>query len=178
MVTNLNNSSSARALAVSQFYVTPQTGDIGGRSRKRVRLSSPMSPHAISNLRAPIDDDDGDEVELDGDKLNFNLLIPQPKLLHFIYNNFVCKECGGKISDRNIVVERIGCASNVFFTCGGSSCAANDKILANQSKKEASGLYRRKHRELPRHLGDYNINRQVVLACQMSFCQFHVDPSG
>ncbi len=97
MVTNLKNSSSARALAVSQLYVTPQTGDIGGRSRKRVRLSSPMSPHAISNLRAPIDDDDGDEVELDGDKLNFNLLIPQPKLLRFIYNNFVCKECGGKI---------------------------------------------------------------------------------
>ena len=152
---------------------------IGGESCKRVRLSSPMSPHAISNLRIPVNGDD-DKVELkengmedddntdDDDKLNYNLLISRPKLLHFISNNFVCKECWGKIRVRDTLVEQIGWASNGFFSCGEKKCVANDQILANQSKMEASGRFRRKHPELPHHLGDYDINRQVVLACQMS----------
>jgi hypothetical protein len=32
--------------------------------------------------------------------------------------------------------------------------------------KEASGKFRKKHPELPAALSDYNIDRQVALACQ------------
>jgi hypothetical protein len=45
---------------------------------------------------------------------------------------------------------------------------AKDSILSRPSTKESSGKFRQKHPELPEDLGNYDINRQVVLACQMS----------
>ena len=66
------------------------------------------------------------------------------------------------------VVDRVGCACNLFWNCGKKGCLASGKILSRVSTVETSGKFKRKHPELPSALGDYDINRQVVLACQQS----------
>jgi hypothetical protein len=191
-----NTSSLRKLASSSYFVTPTSLGDIGERRLKRARLSSPMSPHAIQKLRTPLDvgaqvadgvsevDDNVpvDEVEFDDDglpyhivdslvdvttlKSEFNVLIPQSDFINFIRDNFVCKECQSTIPERNIVVDRIGCACNVFWTCAASKCQAEGKILSKPSTKEASGKFKKKHPELPSFLGDYDINRQIVLACQ------------
>jgi hypothetical protein len=40
--------------------------------------------------------------------------------------------------------------------------------MSKPSTKEALGKFKKKHPELPSFLGDYNINRQIMLACQQS----------
>ena len=121
-----------------------------------------MSPHAISNLRV-IDSSDNDtdsvdeEVELDKSEdecsvdnddinnLNFNVLIPEKELFKFIRNSFVCKECQDPIRDRNMHVDRVGCACNLFWRCGKNGCLASGKSLSRVSTVETSGKFKRKH---------------------------------
>jgi hypothetical protein len=93
MVTNVKNILSLHKLASSRYYVTPSnTGDIGEHKCKRVRLSSPMSPHAIKILRISavaetssgdtiwkeggnMDiDSDNEEVEFDDNRLPYKIL--------------------------------------------------------------------------------------------------------
>jgi hypothetical protein len=122
-------------------------------------------------------DADDNKVELDDDglpfhivdsvvdvttlKSEFNVLIPQSDLIKFIRNNFVCKKCQSTVPARNIVVDRVGCACNIFWTCAASKCQAKGKIISKPSTKEASGKFKKKHPELPSFLGDYDINRQI-----------------
>jgi hypothetical protein len=188
-------------------FVTPSTNE--ETQRKRLRLSSPLTPHAIRNLRTPVhpeivvetvlDKDDevaeeemaddlveevGAEVELDeaeeeeelsndidiavGTTSDFNLLVPQTDLFQFISTNFVCRECHNQIDQKRLLTDRIGCACNVFWSCRNKECGSTGKILAKTSSTELSGKFKKKHPELPSYLGDYDINRQVILACQQS----------
>ncbi len=211
MVTNTKSIAQIRNLQVAAFrdnrFVTPSTND--GTQRKRLRLSSPLTPHAIRNLRTPVhpeivvetvlDEDDevveeetaddlveevGAEVELDeaeeeeelsddidiavGTTSDFNLLVPQTDLFQFISTNFVCRECHNQIDQKRLLTDRIGCACNVFWSCRNRECGSTGKILAKTSSTELSGKFKKKHPELPSYLGDYDINRQVILACQQS----------
>ena len=189
MVTKHNQTAQLRKLGNS--FVTPITsGDRGEPVGKRARLSSPLSPHVIANLRtseptAFVDgdknsDSDDEEVEFDGvddevsetdetnKSLDFNVLIPEKDLLKFIRSNFLCKECQEPIREQNFHVNRVGCACNLFWNCGNKGCTASGKILSRVSTVETSGKFKQKHPELPSALGDYDVNRQVVLACQQS----------
>ena len=123
-----------------------------------------------------VDDLVEEEVELDdaeediviGTTSDFNLLVPQRDVFEFISKNFVCRECHNQIDEKRLSTVRIGCACNVFWSCRNQECGATGKILAKQSSKEASGRFRGKYPEVASALGDYDINRQVVLACQQS----------
>ena len=95
-----------------------------------------------------------------------NLLIPELYLFDFVTTNFVCKHCHNAFYKRNLEVDRVGFATNIFWQCCSPKCHAGSKILAKTSTGEASGRFQRIHPELPAALGDYNINWQVVLACQ------------
>jgi hypothetical protein len=133
-----------------------------------------MSPHAIANLRVPaiaetvsvsdrLEEEqedhemDDNEVELANsssvvppNKLNkptdFNVLIPEIELFEFISKNFNCKKCSHHVLPRKLYNERIGCASNLFWSCTNRQCDGKAKILAKQSTKEASGTFRKKTR--------------------------------
>jgi hypothetical protein len=100
--------------------------------------------------------------------LGSNVLIPEEDLSRFITENFVCKGCEYPIQERSIVTVRVGCACNVYWTCDRKDCDATASILAKQSSNEASGQFKKNRPELATYLGDYDINRQVVLACQQS----------
>jgi hypothetical protein len=138
------------------------------------------------------DDEDEEEVEYDDDEddeevdecdavestgikatvnptnLGSNVLIPEEDLSRFITENFVCKGCESPINERSIVTVRVGCACNLYWNCDGKNCDATASILAKQSTNAASGQFKKKRPELATYLGDYDINRQVVLACQQS----------
>ncbi len=100
--------------------------------------------------------------------LGSNVLIPEEDLSRFITDNFVCKGCESPINEKSIVTVRVGCACNLYWNCEGKKCDATASILAKQSTNAASGQFKKKRPELATYLGDYDINRQVVLACQQS----------
>jgi hypothetical protein len=205
MVTQVKENASRDKMKNTRSFVTPFSGE---DNRKRLRLTSPMLPHAIATLRTStvevlsvgkeadtraemevsaaeniienevaldhldglcenVNDeiDDDNEMPLGGGS---NLLIPEIDFITFITNNFVCKSCNSGCWTRLFQTDKIGCATNIFWKCSNNLCEATGKILAKQSTKDISGKFRRKHKELPSALGDYDINRQVVLACQQS----------
>jgi hypothetical protein len=93
---------------------------------------------------------DDDEEDLhgiaSGVNENCNLLIPQLSFQKFISENFCCKHCHEEFrGDRSILVDKIGFASNVFWTCPNKDCASSASILAPTCQIEASGKFRRKH---------------------------------
>ncbi len=100
--------------------------------------------------------------------LGSNVLIPEEDLSRFITDNFVCKDCASPVNERSIITIRVGCACNLYWSCDRKNCDASASILAKQSTNEASGQFKKKRPELAACLGDYDINRQVVLACQQS----------
>ena len=100
--------------------------------------------------------------------LEFNLLVSEKSFATFIRENFICKKCNSPIKERNITTVRIGCACNVYWNCYSKNCVATGTILSRQSTTDVSGTFRKKKQDLLAFLGDYNINRQVVLACQQS----------
>ena len=91
---------------------------------KRSRLSSPISPHEIANLRVgdgveesdsnykvvessdSCSDDDSfteNTVLPDSNMLDFNLLISKKDFATFVTQNFSCKQCNSPVKEQNIV---------------------------------------------------------------------------
>jgi hypothetical protein len=165
------------------------------KRRKGSLLSSPLSSHVITHLREiPESDEDLDGDDLSDDNVSdtvsvesveeddeevannllhaasagCNLLIPELHLTSFIRKNFCCLKCKAPIAEKNLRTVNVGCACNLFWKCSDLKCDASDKIIAKQSTKEVSGLYKRYHPDVAVRLGDYDINRQIVLACQQS----------
>jgi hypothetical protein len=97
-----------------------------------------------------------------------DILIPELDLTMFITDNFCCNLCLAPVGVRNLQSGIVGCASNLFWKCSSPTCDASAKILAKQSSKEVSGTTRRYRPDVAASLGDYDINRQIVLACQQS----------
>jgi hypothetical protein len=176
MVTSLKASAVGKTVYPDRGWVTPSPVVGEERVRKRARLSSPISSHAIHDVEQEVqsdhESDHADVVDVEGKAYasiqDYNILIPQLSFLKFISDNFNCKHCNGKFRQRTILVDKIGLASNVFWKCPNKSCLGAATILAPTCQKEATGKFRRRHPTTPRALGDYAINRQVVLACQQS----------
>jgi hypothetical protein len=105
---------------------------------------------------------------VDPTNTGFNLLIPEQYFHTFIRENFICKNCDKPIKEKNIVSVHAGCACNVNWDCSMKDCNASASILVRQSTQETLGQFKKKCPELAACLGDYNINRQVILACQQS----------
>jgi hypothetical protein len=196
MVSRPKAKSLLRSIGSTATFVSPSPtsqGDTPSRERKRKRLSSPLSPHDISNLWDVVEVETVDEEECtaDGDGTNdneveseavtlgsgvdienlatsCNVLINESSFSTFIRDNFVCKHCLKGIQKQNLVNDRIGFASNIYWSCGTRDCPGSGNILSKPATKKLSGRYRRQHPEQPAELGDYDINRQVVLACQQS----------
>ncbi len=111
MVTTLKSSTVRRDVVTSTSWITP--------SPKRVRLSSPITQHAVPSVSTRLET--GEEVESDDDlggtvfafTQDYNILIKQSSFLTFISDNFVCKHCKGGFRDQSILVDKIGFASNV-----------------------------------------------------------------
>jgi hypothetical protein len=143
-------------------------------------FSDAIGPYAINNVGRDeaskfMEEIESDDDEEDSDGIasgvndNYNLLIPQLSFQTFISENFLCKHCHEEFRGaRSILVDKIGFASNVFWACPNKDCASSASILAPACQIEASGKFRRKHPTTPTALSDYDINRQVVLACQQS----------
>ncbi len=116
-------------------------GDTPWRERKRKRLSSPLSPHDISNLWDVVEVEtvDKEECTEDGDGMNnneveseavmlgsgvdlenlatsCNVLINEFSFSTFIRSNFVCKHCLKGIQKQNLVNDRIGFAYSFFLS--------------------------------------------------------------
>jgi hypothetical protein len=157
-VTNVKNKLSLQKIELAWYYVTPSnSGDVEVPKHKGVRLSSPMSPHAIQKLRIPDadvengvdaiiiasdvkvelktnvdDDDDNDDLPdvLASIRSQYNVLIPQNHLVNFISGNFVCKLCKATIRKRELSFDRVGITCNMFWSCSSMICQASAKILA------------------------------------------------
>ena len=118
-------------------FVTPSfSDDIDVDRRKRVHLSSPLSPHAVRHFREPVvaetvseedAEEDGaadeatnieveSEFDVDVDPVvenlnktpsletcfDFNLLLPEKDVFKFILENFQCRKCQARISERDV----------------------------------------------------------------------------
>jgi hypothetical protein len=83
-------------------------------------------------------------------------------------NYFSCKQCGAQITETNLVSVRVGCACNDFWKCSNMDCGLHAEILAKKATTEVSGEFRKTYPDFPSAIGDYDINRQVVLACQQT----------
>jgi hypothetical protein len=57
--------------------------------------------------------------------------------------------------------------SSIFWECCNPACDASDKIIPKKATQNVSETYQRWHPDVPTCLGDYEINRQDVLACQL-----------
>jgi hypothetical protein len=101
------------------------------------------------------------------DSPTFNLLISEKELNLFIRENFLCKLCHFRIKEVNLTPIKVGCASSIFWECFNPACDASDKIIPKKATRSVSETYQKLHPDVPACLGDYEINRQVVLACQM-----------
>jgi hypothetical protein len=97
-----------------------------------------------------------------------NLLISEKELNLFIRENFLCKLCHFRIKEVNLTSIKVGCASSLFWECSNPACDAADNIIPKKATRNVSETYQRWHPDVPACLGDYEINRQVVLTCQMS----------
>jgi hypothetical protein len=97
-----------------------------------------------------------------------NLLISEKELNLFIRENFLCKLCHFRIKEVNLTLIKVGCASSIFWECSNPACDASDNIIPKKATRNVSETYQRWPPDVPACLGDYEINRQVVLACQKS----------
>jgi hypothetical protein len=149
-------------------------------------LSSPMYPHIITHLRDISDtDNESDENSATDNKVwereqvesneeevdetvvannqlpiisGSNILIPELDISIFITYNFSCKLCEAPVQVPNLKSVKVGCACNLFWKCSNPKCDA----------KEVSGITKRYHPNVVGGLGNYDINQQIVLACQQS----------
>jgi hypothetical protein len=96
-----------------------------------------------------------------------NLLISEKELNLFIRENFLCKLCHFRIKEVNLTSIKVGCASCFFWECSNPACDPADNIIPKKSTQNVSETYQRWHPDVPACLCDYEISRQVVLACQM-----------
>jgi hypothetical protein len=97
-----------------------------------------------------------------------NLLIPEKDLNLFIREDFCCKLCSSPIKEGNLTTVKVGCACSIFWKCCNSACDASDKIIAKKATGDVSESHKRYHPDVPACVGDYDIYRQIVLACQLS----------
>jgi hypothetical protein len=97
-----------------------------------------------------------------------NLLIAEKELNLFIREIFLCKLCHFRIKEVNLTSIKVGCDSSIFWECCNPACDALDKIIPKKATQNVSETYQRWHPDVPACPGDYEINRQVVLACQLS----------
>jgi hypothetical protein len=172
MVTTLKASAVGKTVFCSRGWITPSPVVDEERVRKQARRSLPILTHAIQDMEQQEVQSDHDVVNIEGNAYetiqDYNILIPQKTFIKFISDNFNCKHCNGRFRTRSISIVKIGLASNVFWNCPNRSCQGAATILAPTCQTKASGKFRRKHPSTPGALGDYAINRQVVLACQQS----------
>jgi hypothetical protein len=98
----------------------------------------------------------------------FNYLIPVKDFRNFLRNYFSCKQCGARITETNLVSVQVGCACNVFWKCSNMDCGLHAEILAKKATTEVLGEFRKTYPDLPSAIGNYDINRQVILACQQT----------
>jgi hypothetical protein len=183
MVSSLRTSAATRKLEINLSppstpakMVTPLASRRGGTNYELDELAHPIT--SLRNTDNSQDDSkessDDEQVEfIDNKKLvntndDCNLVIPKEEFVQFIADNFICKHCSSCLKEDDVVSVRIGCASNVFWNCSSSSCTASGTILAKQVTNEHTNRFLPNYKELSPNLGDYDINRQVVLACQMS----------
>jgi hypothetical protein len=96
-----------------------------------------------------------------------NLLISEKELNLFIRENFLCKLCHFRIKEVNLTSIKVGCASSIFWECSNPAYDASDNSIPKKATQNVSETYHRWHPDVPACLGDYEINRQVVLTCQM-----------
>jgi hypothetical protein len=122
------------------------------------------------------DDEESDEEEVESVPCfnvepsvnDYNVILSEKGLFQFITNNFVCKECTSPVNDSDVVTVRVGCACNLYWNCSSKSCSHSASILAKQTTYDHTNTYKKKYKDVPTSIGDFDINRQVVLACQMS----------
>ncbi len=100
MVTSLKASAVGKTVYPDRGWVTPSPVVGEERVRKRARLSSPISSHAIHDVEQEVQSDhesDQDVVEVEGKAYgtvhNYNILIPQLNFLKFLSDNINCKLC-------------------------------------------------------------------------------------
>jgi hypothetical protein len=124
-----------------------------------------------------VDPDDDGEVELEQEyqftadvvrECTSNLLLPEKDLTLFIRDNFSCNLCSYQVQEASLKTVKVGFACSLFWKCDNPSCDKSDNIIAKTAARDVSGSYKRYHPDLPAYLGDYTINRQIVLACQLS----------
>jgi hypothetical protein len=172
-------------------FITPASSSTSDEQLpKSARFSSRPDEHPIARLTNPVrtspplvetvecDASDDDEPLIPSQEIlecvvesntELNVLLPGNSFKQFLVDNFVCRFCHLDIKEKNIDVINIGCACNVFWKCSSTECGKEGKILSKPATSELSGNYRvRNHTELYSDLGDYDINRQVILACQQS----------
>jgi hypothetical protein len=149
-------------------YFNPRNG-----REKIARSDSPVRPHDLVDLTEQVSSNLGSDVVSDNVLASLvpsipkelNLLLPKDQFLSFLSDNFVCKICSKSIKKENVDVVNIGCACNVY--CSSPSCGKAN-MLSRPATTELSGSFRTKYPDLYTELGDYDINRQIVLACQQS----------
>jgi hypothetical protein len=124
------------------------------------------------------DSDNHNEVELEKeyqftadvvcDESPSNLLLPEKDLTLFIRENFSCNLCLYRVKEVSLKAVKVRLAYSLFWKCSNPACNKLDNIIAKRATTDFSGSYRRYHPDFPAFLGDYTINRQTVLACQLS----------
>jgi hypothetical protein len=97
-----------------------------------------------------------------------NLLLPEKELNLFIRQNFCCKLRSNPVTEVDLTSVKAGCACSLFWKCSNSAYDASHKIIAKKATQDVSESYQRWHPDIPPCLSDYDINRQIVLLCQVS----------
>jgi hypothetical protein len=129
--------------------------------------------------QSDLDSDHNDEVKLEEEsqftaevlcaESKSNLLLPVKYVILFIRENFYCNLCSYRVKDASLKTVKVGFACSLFWKCSNPACDnKSDNIIAKRARTDLSRSYRRYHPDLPAFLGDYTINRQIVLECQLS----------
>jgi hypothetical protein len=134
-------------------------------------LTSPRDDGSSCNEDEEVASDD-ESVTVESNVLSSdddsNLVLEQKAFVQFVTDNFVCKQCSSCLKVPDLVTVRVGCASNVFWKCSSKYCGVGAAILAKQVSHEHTSTVKTNYNDISTNLGDYDINREVILACQMS----------
>jgi hypothetical protein len=160
---------------LDSVFVTPtlkKNNDMGRYSRP---TGSRVLPQDLADRTEQVSSNLGSDMVSEsvigslvaGSEKELNLLLPREQFLSFLSKNFVCKLCSSPIIRENVDVVNIGCACNVYWRCSSHSCG-KASMLSKPATTDLSGSFRSKYTDLYTELGDYDINRQIVLACQQS----------
>jgi hypothetical protein len=146
-------------------------------NQRMLRLGVDNESDSDSDDDGEVDPDDDGDVDLEQEyqftedvvrECTSNLLLPEKDLTLFIRDNFSCNLCSHRIQEASLKTVKVGFACSLFWKCGNPSCDKSDNITAKTAVRDVSGSSKRYHPDLPSYLGDYTINRQIVLACQLS----------